>query len=75
MRTMKTSTDIRLEALARVEGIAWDENPDTKFLLTQIQATLYEMDQMLDRQTEDVYGSDQYPLRDEESPYPNPRRV
>jgi len=59
---MKTQIDIRMEALDRVCGIAWDENPDAKFLLNQIQSTLYEMDQLLDKQTERMHGSDQYPI-------------
>ena len=66
---------IKLEALDRICGIAWEDNPDAESLLQQIQSVLYHMEQMLDKRTEDVYGSDQHPLHDEESPYPNMRRV
>jgi len=54
--------NIREEALKRIEGIAWDDNPDAEFLLQQIQTTLYHMEQMLDNRSERMHGSDQYPL-------------
>jgi len=53
---------IRLEALRRIEGIAWDDNPDAEFLLQQIQTTLYHMEQMLDNRSERMHGSDQRPI-------------
>jgi len=59
---MNTMNKIRLEALDRVCGIAWDENPDAEFLLQQIQATLYNMEQMLDHRSESMHGSDQRPI-------------
>jgi len=54
--------NIREEALTRIEGIAWDDNPDAEALLQQIQATLFEMEQLLDNRSERMHGSDQYPL-------------
>jgi len=53
---------IKLEALDRVCGIAWEDNPDAEFLLTQIQTVLYEMEQIVDKRSERMHGSDQYPL-------------
>jgi len=49
---------IKEEALDRINKIAWDDNPDAEMLLQQIQATLYEMDQMLDHQSDMMYGDD-----------------
>ena len=49
---------IKEDALHRINKIAWDENPDAEMLLQQIQATLYEMDQMLDHQSDMMYGDD-----------------
>ena len=49
---------IREEALDRINKIAWDDNPDAEMLLQQIQATLYEMDQMLDHRSDMMYGDD-----------------
>ena len=47
---------IKLEALDRVMGIAWEDNPDAEFLLQQIQSVLYELDQMLDAKSDQMYG-------------------
>ena len=50
---------IKLEALDRINKIAWDDNPDAEMILHQIQATLYAMDQMLDHQSDMQYGDDE----------------
>ena len=49
---------IKEDALDRINKIAWDDNPDAEMLLKQIQATLYEMDQMLDHRSDMMHGDD-----------------
>ena len=44
------------EALHRISMIAWDDNPDAEMLLHQIQATLYELDMMLDDRSDQMFG-------------------
>jgi hypothetical protein len=66
---------IKLEALDRINHIAWEDHVEAKTVLQRIQAVLYEMEQIIDKQTEASHGSDQYPLHDEQSDYPNMRRA
>ena len=47
---------LKEEALSRIAMIAWEDNPDAELLLQQIQATLYELDMMLDHQSDMMYG-------------------
>ena len=55
---MKTDTEL----LQHVEKVIWDDNvgPDEKVLC--IQNLLYQREQILDKRTEDLFGSDQRPL-------------
>jgi hypothetical protein len=55
---MKTVTELRLEALDRIERIAWDGNPDAEMLLQQIQATLYELSMICDNRNDEQFGDD-----------------
>ncbi len=49
---------IKLEALDRIDGIAWEENLDAEQILQRIQAVLYEMSQMQDAQSDRMFGDD-----------------
>jgi hypothetical protein len=67
-------TMLMKELIDHIDAIAWDENVPETNRLQQIQGMLYQWGQIQDKKTEDMFGSDQYPLHDEESPYPNMRR-
>jgi len=62
------------ELLEHIEACAWDPHTSDEEKVLGIQNLLYQWGQILDKRTENVYGSDQHPLHDEESPYPNMRR-
>ena len=49
---------IKLKALDRIDGIAWEENTDAELILQRIQAVLYEMSMQLDNHTERQFGDD-----------------
>ena len=59
MNKVKTVTELRLEALYRIERIAWDDNPDGEMLLQQIQATLYELSMICDNRTQEQFGDEE----------------
>lgn len=61
---MNSMINIKLEALKRIEHLAWEDHTDAEYLLDRIQAVLYEMEQIVDKQSERMHGSDQYPLDD-----------
>lgn len=61
---------IKEEALDRINNIAWEETLDAELVLQRIQAVLYEMDQILDHQTEEMFGDDDAHINS-----PNARRI
>jgi len=48
--------NIREEALDRISGIAWDENPDAEILLNRIQVVLYELEQIETNRSDMMFG-------------------
>jgi hypothetical protein len=67
--------NLNKECLAHIEEIAWDPNVSDLEKIHSIQGLLYSWGQSVDHVTEQLFGSDQYPLHDEQSDYPNPRRM
>ena len=49
---------IKLEALDRINTIAWEGHIEAETILQRIQAVLYEMDQILDHQSDVTHGDD-----------------
>ena len=44
--------EIEMEALRTISKIAWEDNPDAEHLLQQIQAVLYELEQIQDARSD-----------------------
>jgi len=63
------------ECLGHIESIAWDVNVTDLEKIHAIQGLLYSWGQSVDHKTEQLFGSDQHPIHDDESPYPNMRRI
>jgi len=63
------------ELLHHIESVIWDIDETDHSKVASIQSLLYQWGQIQDKKTEDLFGSDQYPIHDDQSPYPNPRRM